>query len=141
MKTLGMTTLLEAPLEQARATVTAALKEQGFGVLTEIDVRATFKEKLGVEFGPYVILGACNPHIAHRALTADPSIGLLLPCNVTLRTVPGGTEVSLVDPEVLLSVAGPSAPPALAGLQSEAKLKLKAALATIERLGPAKTRA
>jgi uncharacterized protein (DUF302 family) len=133
MTTLGMTTHLKGTMEDVRSTVTAALKEQGFGILTEIDVRATLREKLGVEFGAYLILGACNPQIAHQALTVDPSIGLLLPCNVTLRETDGGIEVSIVDPEVMLSVAGPAASPKLTELQSEAKTRLQAALATIER--------
>jgi uncharacterized protein (DUF302 family) len=133
MNSLGMTTVVHGSLDEAKATVTAALKEQGFGVLTEIDVRATLREKLGVELGPYVILGACNPQIAHRALTEDASIGLLLPCNVVLRAVPGGIEVSIVDPEVLLSVAGGPTTPAMILIEREAKERLQAALKAIER--------
>jgi uncharacterized protein (DUF302 family) len=135
MNKLGMTTVLNASLDEARAAVTAALKEQGFGVLTEIDVRATLEEKLGVDFGPYRILGACNPHIAHRALTADPSLGLLLPCNVTLREVPEGTEVSIVDPEVMLSIAAPDARAALEPLQAEAKARLQAVYQALQHVG------
>jgi uncharacterized protein (DUF302 family) len=135
MNKLGMTTVLNTSLDEARALVTAALKEQGFGVLTEIDVRATLKEKLGVEFGPYLILGACNPQIAHRALAADPSLGLLLPCNVTLREVPEGTEVSIVDPEVMLSIAASDARAALEPLQVEAKARLLAAYQALQHVG------
>ena len=133
MNNLGMTTVIKGTLDQAKSAVTAALKEQGFGVLTEIDVRATLREKLNVEFGPYLILGACNPQIAHRALSEDPSIGLLLPCNVVLRAVPDGIEVSIVDPEVMLSVAGGETTPAMIVLQRDAKNRLEAALAIIAR--------
>ena len=75
-----------------------ALAKQGFGVLTEIDVRATLKKKLGVEMAPYLILGACNPQMAHQALQLEPRLGAMLPCNVILRAVEGGVEVSAVDP-------------------------------------------
>jgi uncharacterized protein (DUF302 family) len=133
MNSLGMTTVYKGTLSEAKAAVTAALKEQGFGVLTEIDVRATLREKLGVEMGEYLILGACNPQIAHRALIEDPSIGLLLPCNVVLRAVPQGVEVSIVDPEALLSVAGGTTTPAMIVLEREAKTRLEAALTAIAR--------
>ncbi|WP_370964457.1 DUF302 domain-containing protein [Amycolatopsis sp. cg9] len=96
---------LDLPYEKAVAEVRAALKEQGFGVLTEIDVRATMREKLDADMEPYVILGACNPPLAHRALEADSMIGLLLPCNVVVRA--DGDERSLVqalDPRVMIEV-------------------------------------
>ena len=99
---LGFEVVLQEPYEQALDTVTAALKTQGFGVLTRIDVRATMKEKLDVDFRPYAILGACNPPLAHRALRHVPEVGLLLPCNVTVEAVePGKTLVRLANPNLM----------------------------------------
>jgi uncharacterized protein (DUF302 family) len=96
---------LDLPYEQAVERVTAALKEQGFGVLTEIDVQATLKKKLDVGFRKYVILGACNPPLAHRALSADLEIGLLLPCNVVIYEDQGASIVSIADPVAMLGLA------------------------------------
>lgn len=100
----GFVVTLDMPLHEARPIVEAMLKEEGFGVLTEIDVKATLKEKIDVDFEPYVILGACNPGFAHKALTIQPAIGMLLPCNVTLHEIDRKTRVSLIDPLQMLSL-------------------------------------
>lgn len=94
-------------LDEAEQRVTAALKEAGFGVLTEIDVAATLKKKIGVDFRPYKILGACNPKMAHQALQAEDKIGVMLPCNVILQdTGDGRTEIAAVDPEASMQAVG-----------------------------------
>ena len=96
---------LDLPYEQAVQRVTEALKEEGFGVLTEIDVRDTFKQKLDVDFPHYIILGACNPAMAHKALLAEQEIGTLLPCNVVVfDDEAGGSVVSAVDPRTMMNV-------------------------------------
>jgi uncharacterized protein (DUF302 family) len=122
---------LAMPLPQAVVGVTEALQQEGFGVLTRIDVRATLQEKLGKEFRPYVILGACNPSLAHAALNNDPRVGLLLPCNVVVDERGDGVWVSIVNPEVLLAV-GPLAQNApLCGVASEARARLERVAAAL----------
>jgi len=102
---IGTGRTVDLPYEVALARVEEALKREGFGVLTRIDVKATMKEKLGVEFTPFVILGACNPPLAHRALEAEPEIGLMLPCNVVVRQVaPGRTRVEAVNAIAMASL-------------------------------------
>ena len=99
------------PWSQAEAIeqVTAALKAEGFGILTTIDVQQTLREKLGTETRPYVILGACNPQLAHQALEAEPEIGLLLPCNAIVYQADGGTTVAIMDPVAALNLTGNAA--------------------------------
>jgi len=101
--------------DDARARVTAALKGQGFGVLTEIDVKATMKAKLNMDFRRYVILGACNPELAHRALETELAVGLLLPCNVCLWEEDGGTVVSIARPSAMFEIVKSAALQPLVG--------------------------
>jgi len=119
---LGLTARLNKNFDEALTQVTAALKAEGFGVLTEIDVKETLKKKLDVDFRPYKILGACNPPLAYRALTTAPEVGLLLPCNVTVSYVEDQvTEVSIVDP---LSMLGIVNHPDLEPVAEEARARL-----------------
>ena len=114
--------------------VRTALKEQGFGVLTEIDMQATLKAKLGVDIAPQVILGACRPPLAHAALQAEPSIGLLLPCNVVVRAVDGDrTRVETIDPAIMVSVTGN---PDLQSVATDARTRLTAALHSLQPSPP-----
>lgn len=119
---LGTAVYLHTDFETALEKVTVALKEEGFGILTEIDVKATLKKKLDVDFRPYKILGACNPPLAYRALSAAPEIGLMLPCNVTVaQEEDGRILVNIVDPEMML---GMIELPALAEVACDAKERL-----------------
>jgi uncharacterized protein (DUF302 family) len=119
--TLSRSTRL--PFGEALARVRAELKAEGFGVLCEIDVQATMKEKLGVEREPYLILGACNPPLAHRALEAEHELGVLLPCNVVVSEQAGRTHVTAVDAERMLSIVGNDE---LAAIASEVRRRLEA---------------
>ncbi len=126
--TYGFGRRLSVPYDQAVERVKAALKTQGFGVLAEIDVRKTMKEKLDVDFRPYVILGACNPPLAHRAFSADLDVGLLLPCNVVVYAEGQGSVVRIMDPLVLMSVAKNEE---LEPLAAEVRGRLEKALQTM----------
>jgi uncharacterized protein (DUF302 family) len=124
----AMTVRTSASFAEASGIIRDALKAQGFGVLTEIDVQATVREKLGEEFEQYVILGACNPPLAHRALSADRTIGLLLPCNVVVREGSDGTIVEALDPRAIADIAGL---PAVGEIADEAAWRLRAALSVL----------
>lgn len=95
--------LPDVPIDEADTRTREALKEQGFGILTEIDVKETMKKKIGAEMDGYRILGACNPNMAYKAIGMEPRIGAMLPCNVILRAIEGGTEVSAIDPVASMS--------------------------------------
>ena len=123
-------TVLSLSLKTTRERVEAALAEQGFGILTEIDVQATLREKLGIEREPYLILGACNPQLAHRALEADPSVGALLPCNVVLRAEDDRTRIEILNPSAALAIAG--AHDDLSAVADEARDRLLQVVATLE---------
>ena len=110
--------LVGVTLEEAEPRVREALAAKGFGVLTEINVKETLKKKLGEDIAPYKILGACKPEMAHKAMMAEPKIGAMLPCNVILRTVENGTEVSAIDPLASMSAVEN---PALMGIATDVK--------------------
>ncbi len=126
----GFGTRLNMSYEQAIEKVTAALKEQGFGVLTEIDVKTTLKKKLDVDFQKYAILGACNPGLAHQALMGEAEIGLLLPCNVIVYedAEAGDTVVSFIDPVIMMSMVDN---PKLSAVANEAGTRLRYALQAV----------
>ncbi|MBZ6085032.1 DUF302 domain-containing protein [Streptomyces olivaceus] len=126
------TVRVRGSFEQVQSEVRDALAEQGFGVLTEIDVQATLKAKLGHDMEPYLILGACNPPLAHRALEADRSIGLLLPCNVVVRADGDQVVVQAVDPGTMVTLTGLDA---MAPVAREASLRLDTALASLKGTG------
>lgn len=125
----SLRTRLPITYEEAVDRVTEALKAEGFGVLTEIDAKATLKKKLGVDFRKYVILGACNPPLAYRALQAEPELGLLLPCNVIVYEDGTETVVSIIDP---LSMMGIVKNPDLDAVAREARARLERVIDTLE---------
>jgi uncharacterized protein (DUF302 family) len=125
----GRTIVVDQTVEETIPRVKDALEEQGFGVLTEIDVKATLKAKIDEDVEPYVILGACNPRLAHRALQLEPDVGLLLPCNVVVRHHDDRTLVSAIDPEVIADLGDH---PELADVADEANRLLGAALDSLE---------
>lgn len=124
----GTTITTALGFDEAVAATRAALAEQGFGVLTEIDVQATLKAKLKLDMEPYLILGACNPQLAHQALEVERDIGLLLPCNVVVRRDGDHTLVQALDPQVMVSLPGL---PALQPVADEAGRRLSAALQAV----------
>ena len=131
--TVGLTTKLKSTFEEAVERTTRALADQGFGILTKIDVKATLNQKLGLDMEDYLILGACNPTLAHRALDVDRLIGQLLPCNVVVRTDPDGQGdtvlVEAMDPQLMVEITGQAG--ALKAISDEASAKLEAAISAI----------
>ena len=128
----GMTATVPGSFDEIKERVVGALKQQGFGVLTTIDVQATLKQKLDHDMERYEILGACNPPLAHTALETDREVGLLLPCNVVLRQAEGGIQVSILDPEVMFSLVEGLTAGELADLPTEAKVRLEKALEAVK---------
>jgi len=130
LQELGMSRTVSLSYADAIEAVTAALKEEGFGILTEIDVKATLKKKIDVDFRPYVILGACNPPLAHRALQTEPLLGLLLPCNVIVYdNGDGTTAVSIMDPIQMASISNNVE---LQVVAQEANARLRRAIGKLE---------
>ncbi|MBF4478794.1 Uncharacterized conserved protein, DUF302 family [Rhodococcus rhodochrous J3] len=129
---LALTATLRTSFDDAVERTRKALSEQGFGVLTEIDMKATLKAKLGENMEDYVILGACNPPLAHRAVTVDRQIGLLLPCNVVVRTDPEDPDTVVIDamnPQMMVQVADS---PGLADVADDATTALQAAIDSLK---------
>lgn len=125
---------LPMPYDQAMSAVEDAFKTEGFGILTHIDVQATFKEKLNEEFRPFSIIGVCNPSLSHRLLTAEPRIGLLLPCKVTVEAAEDGHSiVRVINPQNLV-VMGIGDDPEIAQVADEAEARIRRAVQTLENL-------
>ena len=130
--TIAFEVQLDQPYETAMKGVIEALKSEGFGVLTQIDVKATLKDKLGEDFRPYSILGACNPPLAHRALTSEAIVGVMLPCNITVEATPGGGSiVQIANPEMMMQVGALQENPTLKQVAKEARTKLERVAAKI----------
>lgn len=127
----GRVVAVDMPASRAIDEAKAALKEEGFGVLCEIDVAKTLKEKIGVQVAPYVILGACNPQLAHAALEVEPNLGLLLPCNVVVRESGGATLVAAIDAAKMMDVVGN---PALAPVAADANARLGRVLDKLDKM-------
>jgi uncharacterized protein (DUF302 family) len=126
MSELAFEVTMELPYDQALERVVEALKDEGFGVLTRIDVHDAFREKLNLEFRQYSILGACNPPLAHKALSSRPDAGLMLPCNVIVEELDGdGTLVRIVDPRAMMQAGGFEGDPTLAEVGGEAEVRLR----------------
>jgi uncharacterized protein (DUF302 family) len=125
--------VLDQPYDKALELVSAALKEEGFGVLTHIDVQKTLKEKIDQDFEPYAILGACNPPLAHKALASDPRAGLMLPCNITVREVEGKSEVTIINPDYMLAVDFLAENDDIRQVAEEAKRRLARVAAVLEK--------
>ena len=133
MAEVGIRTKVKGPFDKALASVVAALKEEGFGVLTEIDLRGTLKKKLGVDFRRYAILGACNPPLAHRALQADLEVGVMLPCNVIVyEGDDDAIHVTAIDPMQTIAAKGP---PVLAEIAREVHDKLARVVGRVGETG------
>jgi len=124
----GMTKTVSRPFTDVVADVRTALADQGFGVITEIDMQATLKKKIDVDIADQVILGACSPSHAYKALQADPSIGLLLPCNVTVRSEGDSTVIEMINPQTMVDL---SASPEMAAVADDVGNKLRLALDAI----------
>ena len=122
---------LADPPEVAEERVTQELRAEGFGVLTRIDIKSILKAKLGEDFRPYVILGACNPPLAHRALSSNPDIGLLLPCNVVIEERGEGSLVSIINPEAMIRVGELSADTVMCDVASDARVRLERVTAAL----------
>ena len=133
MSSMAYEVTMDVPYDQALPQIIDALKAEGFGVLTRIDVHDAFREKLGVDFRNYSILGACNPPLAHKALSSRPDAGLMLPCNVIVEETEGGTLVRIVDPAAMLQAGGLAGDPVLAEVGAEAEDRLKRVAAALER--------
>ena len=124
----AMSRTINRPFEDVDTELRAALAEQGFGVVSEIDMQATLRTKIGVEIDQQIILGVCNPQYAHRSLQVEPSIGLLLPCNVVIRRTEAGTVVEMINPQLMVQVTDN---PEMSEIANEVTEKLSTALASL----------